>query len=90
MIALGMAQNKLIKNRKNMAKAKRLGDLQEVTNKNPHPAAATKYNFIRVQTEGGGEVELLFTDGEIKRAALRAIKNPEDLPKVSRVRDFLD
>lgn len=73
-----------------MAKAKRIGDLQEVENKEKHPAAAAKYNFIRVQTESGAEVQLLFTDGEIKRAALRAIKNPEDTPRVSKIRDLFD
>lgn len=73
-----------------MAKAKRIGDLQEVENTKRHPAAALDYNYIRVQTESGAEVELLFTDGEIKRAALRAMKNKEDLPKLSKIRDFLD
>ncbi len=73
-----------------MAKAKRIGDLQEVENKNPHPAAARKYDFIRAQTESGEEIGLLFTPGEIKRAALRAIKNPEDTPNVSKIRDLFD
>ena len=73
-----------------MAKAKRIGDLQEVTNKNPHPRAARKYNHIRAQTESGTEVPLLFTDGEVKRAALRAIKNPEDILNASKIRDFFD
>ena len=73
-----------------MAKAKRIGDLQNVENKNKYRSAAARYNFIRVQTESGVEVPLLFTDGEVKRAALRAIKNPEDLLHPSKIRDFLD
>jgi len=73
-----------------MNKPTRIGDLQEVSNRSPHPAAALKYNYIRVQTDSGLEVELLFTAREIKQAALRAMKNKEDLPKVSRIRDFFD
>ncbi len=70
--------------------AKRIGDLQEVLNKNPHWAAAKKYNFIRVQLPNGREVPLLFTDKELLRARKRADKNPEDLPLVSTLRDLFD
>lgn len=69
---------------------KRLGDLNEVTNKNPHPAAAKAYNHVRVQAEGGLELSLLFTDYEIQCARKRALKNPEDLPKVGWLRNLLD
>ncbi|HOS17495.1 MAG TPA: hypothetical protein PKX15_10840 [Bacteroidales bacterium] len=71
-------------------KAKRLGDLQRVINQNPHWAALKEYNHIRVQFPNGKEKHLLFTDKEIQRAIDRANKNPEDLPKVSWVRDFFD
>lgn len=71
-------------------KAKRLGDLQEVENTNPHPAANLKYNHIRVEFPCGEEKSLLFTDAEILRALARAEKNPEDLPKVSCLRDIFD
>jgi len=75
---------------KSNAKAKRLGDVQVVSNTDPHWAAAEKYNYIRVQFPDGKERALLFTDNEIKRALVRAQKNPEDLPAVSKIRDFLD
>jgi hypothetical protein len=71
-------------------KAKRLGDLQTVKNLKPHHAANDKYNFIRVQLESGKEVSLLFTDHEIRKATERAKKNPEDLPKTSKLRDLFD
>jgi len=71
-------------------KAKRIGDMQTVENKKPHPAANSKYNHIRVQLEDGEEVHMLFTDAEVKRAVERARKNPEDCPKVSWLRDLLD
>ena len=71
-------------------KAKRLGDLQTVRNSKKHRAANDTYNFIRVQTEDGKEVGLLFTDAEIVRAQLRAVKNPEDLPAVSKIRNLFD
>lgn len=70
--------------------AKRLGDLQEVDNTNPHPAANLKYNHIRVQFPSGCEHSLLFTDAEILRAMERAKKNPEDVPQVTWIRDLLD
>ena len=70
--------------------AKRLGDLQTVTNNKKHWAANAKYNFIRVQLEDGKEIKLLFTDKEIERAKLRADKNPEDLPTVSKLRNLFD
>jgi hypothetical protein len=71
-------------------KAKRIGDLQKVLNKNPHWAALTEYNHIRIQTPDGCEKSLLFTDAEIKKALARAEKNPEDLPTVSWLRDIID
>jgi hypothetical protein len=71
-------------------KAKRLGDLQKVINSNPHWAALTEYNHIRVQFPNGEERSLLFTDKEIEKASIRANKNPEDLPKVSWLHDLFD
>jgi hypothetical protein len=73
-----------------MVKAKRIGDLQKITNKNPHPAANSQYSHIRVQVEGGEEVHLLLTDAELARAVDRAEKNPEDCLKASWLRDILD
>lgn len=74
----------------NKIKAKRIADMQTVVNNLPHPAAAAKYNHIRVQFENGKEEHLLFTDTEIKKALERARKNPEDCPKVSLFRDIFD
>ena len=74
----------------NNMKAKRLADLQEVDNKNPHWKAASKYNHLRVQFPNGDEKSLLFTDHEIQKALDRAAKNPEDVLQVSWVRDLFD
>lgn len=74
----------------NKIKAKRIADMQTVVNNLAHPAAAAKYNHIRVQLEDGKEVHLLFTDSEVKKALDRAKKNPEDCPSVSLFRDILD
>jgi len=71
-------------------KAKRIGDMQKVFNKNPHWAALAEYNFIRVQLPDGAEVSMLLTDTEVTRGIVRANKNTEDLPKVSWIRDILD
>ena len=71
-------------------KAKRLGDMQKVFNKNPHWAALKAYNHIRVQLPDGAERSLLFTDSEIQRALARADKNLEDLPTVSWFKNLMD
>ena len=68
----------------------RIGDLKNVENTKKHFAANSKYNYIRVELEDGKEIPLLFTDAEIKRAVDRAKKNPEDLPKVNKIRDMFD
>lgn len=70
--------------------AKRIGDVQIVPNTKKHQLANEKYNFIRVQREDGKEISLLFTDREIAIAVARAQKNPEDLPKVSKLRNIFD
>jgi hypothetical protein len=74
----------------NKIKAKRIADVQKVLNTLKHPAAAEKYNHIRVQLEDGKEVHLLFTDAEMQKALDRAKKNPEDCPNVSLLRDIFD
>lgn len=74
----------------NKIKAKRIADMQTVVNQLPHPAAAAKYNHVRVQLEDGTEVHMLFTDAEVKKAIERAKKNAEDCPSVSLFRDILD
>ena len=71
-------------------KAKRIADMQSVVNQLAHPAAAAKYNHVRVQLEDGKEVHMLFTDSEVKKALERAKKNPEDCPSVSVFRDIFD
>ena len=81
-MAVGLKGNKI--------KAKRIADLQKVLNQAKHPAAAAKYNHIRVQLEDGKEVHMLFTDSEIQKAVDRAKKNPEDCPSLSVFRDIFD
>lgn len=71
-------------------KAKRLGDIKEVINKNKHHKAASKYNHIRVQFPGGEEKSLLLTDSQLKRAVERANKNEEDLPSKTWIHDIVD
>jgi len=71
-------------------RAKRIGDVQKVDNLRPHPAANKTYNHLRAQLENGDEINLLFTDFELKRAYDRAKKNPEDCPKVSFLRNLFD
>ena len=73
-----------------IVKAKRTGDMEKLVNKNPHWAAALKYNHIRVQFPDKTEKSLLFTDFQIKRALDRATKNPEDLPHISWITNILD
>jgi hypothetical protein len=73
-----------------MANGKRMGDLVRVKNLKKKPAAADKYNHIRVQFPDGCERKMLFTDHAIKVALERAEKNPEDLPDVSWLRDVFD
>lgn len=68
----------------------RLGDLNEVANSNPHWAALTKYNHIRIQFPDGSERSLLFTDRELQKGLDRAMKNSEDLPNVCWVTDLFD
>ena len=70
--------------------AKGIADVQKVLNQVAHPAAAAKYNHIRVQFEDGKEAHLLFTDGDMEKALARAKKNPEDCPNVSVFRDIFD
>ena len=67
----------------------RIADMQKVINKNRLPAAARKYNHIRVDFKDL-DIHLLFTDYDIRVAEKRANKNPEDLPKINWLRDVLD
>lgn len=68
----------------------RIGDINTVTNKKPKPGAKAQYSHVRVQLEDGTELSLLFTDSDMRRGAERAKKNPEDVPKVGRIRNFFD
>lgn len=68
----------------------RLGDLIKVANQCPIPGSAESYNHLRVQLASGKEVSLLFTDNDIEVAYERALKNHEDIPPVSWIRNLLD
>jgi hypothetical protein len=70
--------------------AKRIGDLQEVTNKGRKFGSALKYFYVRLQSPNGEEKEYLFTENEVLKAEQRARINPEDLLKISKIRDFVD
>lgn len=72
------------------SKTKKIGDLQKILNKNPQWVSLTEYNHIRIQFPDGKEKSLLLTDKEIQRALDRAEKSPEDLPKVSWIRNIVD
>lgn len=73
-----------------MSSGKRIGDCVLVDNMKKKPAAAAKYNHLRVQFPDGVERKLLFTDSQIRVALDRAYKNSEDLLDVSWVRDMFD
>lgn len=66
-----------------------MADLQNVTNTNPYPSAAKRYNHIIIVIENTS-IHLLFTDAVLKRALKRAENNPEDLPEISWIKDILD
>jgi hypothetical protein len=66
-----------------------IGDVQEVINQKKLPAAANKYNHLRVKI-GSEDFHFLFTDNDILLALNRAKKNIEDLPKVSWLSNILD
>ena len=68
----------------------RIGDFQEVENKNPHWKASPKYIHLRAQFPDGEERYLLFTAREIQNALERATKNPEDLIQASWLKDLFD
>ena len=69
---------------------KRIGDVVTVENKDRKFGSTLNYHYVRVQLESGREVPLLFTDNEIAEAERRADANPEDLPKVSWLRNLID
>jgi len=71
-------------------KAKRIGDVTEVLNKNKHHLAAAEYNHIRIQFPDGCEQHLLFTDHQLTRAFYRAQKNEEDLPTKTWIHELTD
>lgn len=80
------------------ARAGRIGDAKLVRNllsmedalNRKRMEAADCWYHLRVQFEGGQEKDLLFTRFEIARAMKRAKENPEDIPKVSVLRNLLD
>jgi len=70
-----------------------LGRLIRVKNTKKQKFSNEKNEYISVQVEdadGKNERCLLFTERELKIAAIRAKKNPEDLTKKSVIQDLLD
>lgn len=70
--------------------SKRIGDVLIVENTNKITNADSEYYYIRVQMPNGEEIPLMFTDVEFKVGIDRALKNTEDLPKVSWLKNLLD
>lgn len=70
--------------------SKRIGDVLLVENTNKITNADSEYYYIRVQMPNGEEIPLMFTDAEFKEGINRALKNTEDVPKVSWLRNFID
>ncbi|MDD5697661.1 MAG: hypothetical protein PHH77_03505 [Victivallaceae bacterium] len=58
------------------------GDLVEVENQNPHPAANKAY-YAALLIVNGEKNNMLLTANEVRRALQRAKKNPEDCPRES-------
>jgi len=58
------------------------GEVIEVENQSPQPAANKKYNAVLLIVNGE-KVAGLATDHEMKRILDRAEKNPEDCPEES-------
>ncbi len=71
-------------------KAKRIGDLQRVENTRRRFGSDKTYYFTRLQFPTGEEAQLLFTFDQLRRAAERATRNPEDLLAAGVIRDLLD
>jgi hypothetical protein len=71
-------------------KAKRIGDVITVKNKDRKFGSALEYAYVRVQFEDGTEKPLLFTTAQIDEAKVRAEVNSEDLPKVGWFKNILD
>jgi hypothetical protein len=72
------------------AHAGRIADVVEVHNQEGKFGSADTYYAIRLQLENGEEKTALFTEHELKTAVERAEKNPEDVPTVSKLRNFFD
>jgi len=70
--------------------AKRIGDLQLVSNKSRKFGSNKRYFYVRLQSPDGEEKEYLFTENEIFQANKRAQINPEDLLKISKFRNLVD
>lgn len=71
-------------------KAKRLGDIITVENKERKFGALTEYMYFRLQDEQGNETAYLASEHDLRVMRERAEKNEEDLLKVSFIRDLFD
>jgi len=68
----------------------RIGDVVTVTNSKRHNLANKTYKYARLQLEDKTEVNVMFTDNELKAGIDRAKRNHEDCPKVGWLRNFID
>lgn len=73
-----------------MAHAK-LGTIYWVENKDHKTGEADRYGFMRVQdANGGNERWICFTNFGLADMEQRALKNKEDMPRISPFLDMLD
>lgn len=68
----------------------KMGRLVRVENQNPRRLANPEYLSSKIELEDGTERYALFTDAEVRKACIRADKNPEDWAKVSTIRNIFD
>lgn len=70
--------------------SKRMGDVLIIENSQKITNADNEYYYLRVQMPNGEEIPVMFTDTEFYVGVNRALKNTEDVPKVSWIKDLLD
>lgn len=68
----------------------KMGRAMLVKNKGRKARAAEEYYSIKIEFENGNETYILLTRFEMGRALERADRNPEDVAKVSKLRNLID
>lgn len=65
------------------------GRIHKVENKKKKFGANATYNYVRIKSEMGQEMELLLTDSQLHHARKRALDHPEDLGKRISFKEWL-